>query len=634
VYKKKMDKVDKLCNIDQIDILRSLGLDRYISLPQLLVCGDQSAGKSTLLEKLTGIEFPSSSGMCTTFITEIIMSDGDVESYVVEYPTVQIEKQNYANLSADVQKQVELVEALIGKQEPLNSISDVKSRIEAFKSLTGGRIVSEGVLRVYIKKPKSARLTILDTPGYIHSTINGQSKDLPTKISAMIEEYISKSKTINIAVLPANRDLATNVVMSKVEQYDPQGARTIGVISKIDICSEEEFEGCVKLLHGELKPLELGYHAVSGNDIIPMKWTKATAKENLGIDCLREKLADILASHIARELPKIRYDIDIDLASSKNDLLKLGPDLDSNAEKLRQLINTSKKAKEIWIQCLEGGFVNNPKNLRAQLHKIQQSLQNTIKEMVDAEKFDQTKMKEFLEERRGPGPAGFIDYNTFSLLVYENVKSWEEQIQISVLNWSNTYEDCLKELLKNEICPLFFEMAEYTCKNVISLIKEEMREMVHELIKDESRPHTLDDHFNTAEDNLRRISESAFNVMALGIPKAATHFSGYDIHERLNSSTTPVVSNEVRAVTAMICKCTAYEKTAFKRIIDAVCQNIMERMLVRKGVDRIFDEIEKMDVSLFRESIKAKNKRNNLKKKIEVFENSIIKINEMYSRTS
>lgn len=59
--------------LEQIAALRARGIGEYIDLPQLIVCGDQSAGKSSVLEGLTGLPFPRQEGVCTKFATEIIL---------------------------------------------------------------------------------------------------------------------------------------------------------------------------------------------------------------------------------------------------------------------------------------------------------------------------------------------------------------------------------------------------------------------------------------------------------------------------------------------------------------------------------------------------------------------------------
>jgi hypothetical protein len=58
---------------DTVDSLQRFGLSPYISLPQIIVVGDQSSGKSSVLENITGIPFPRNEGLCTRFATQIIM---------------------------------------------------------------------------------------------------------------------------------------------------------------------------------------------------------------------------------------------------------------------------------------------------------------------------------------------------------------------------------------------------------------------------------------------------------------------------------------------------------------------------------------------------------------------------------
>jgi GTPase SAR1 family protein len=57
--------------LNKIDKLFASGVGEYISLPQLVVVGDQSSGKSSVLEGLTELPFPRDSGLCTRFATQI-----------------------------------------------------------------------------------------------------------------------------------------------------------------------------------------------------------------------------------------------------------------------------------------------------------------------------------------------------------------------------------------------------------------------------------------------------------------------------------------------------------------------------------------------------------------------------------
>lgn len=70
---KMLQSSDQRKIMDVIDQLRRIGLNVIVELPQLVVCGDQSSGKSSVLEAITEIPFPRKEGFCTRFPTQIIL---------------------------------------------------------------------------------------------------------------------------------------------------------------------------------------------------------------------------------------------------------------------------------------------------------------------------------------------------------------------------------------------------------------------------------------------------------------------------------------------------------------------------------------------------------------------------------
>ena len=62
--------------LNVVDNLRSQGISRYIDLPEIVVCGEQSSGKSSVLEAISGVMFPSKDNLCTRFATELILRRG------------------------------------------------------------------------------------------------------------------------------------------------------------------------------------------------------------------------------------------------------------------------------------------------------------------------------------------------------------------------------------------------------------------------------------------------------------------------------------------------------------------------------------------------------------------------------
>jgi Flp pilus assembly CpaF family ATPase len=69
--------------LDIIDSLRSQGVSHYVDLPEIIVCGDQSAGKSSVLEAISGMQFPTKDGVCTRFATELVLRRGRVVKIMV-----------------------------------------------------------------------------------------------------------------------------------------------------------------------------------------------------------------------------------------------------------------------------------------------------------------------------------------------------------------------------------------------------------------------------------------------------------------------------------------------------------------------------------------------------------------------
>lgn len=69
--------------LDKIDKLRDLGVHDYVALPQLVVVGDQSSGKSSVLEAVMELPLPRDSGLCTRFATNITFRRGPKTSIAV-----------------------------------------------------------------------------------------------------------------------------------------------------------------------------------------------------------------------------------------------------------------------------------------------------------------------------------------------------------------------------------------------------------------------------------------------------------------------------------------------------------------------------------------------------------------------
>lgn len=154
---------DKLDLLDAIDKLRSQGVSHYVSLPQIIVCGDQSSGKSSVLEAISGVPFPTKDNLCTRFATELILRrTSNVEVSVAIVPSQNRSEAECLRLS--------------GFRETLASLYEIPALIEKAKDFMGisntSSAFSDDVLRVEISGPDLPHLTIVDLPGLIHSGNN------------------------------------------------------------------------------------------------------------------------------------------------------------------------------------------------------------------------------------------------------------------------------------------------------------------------------------------------------------------------------------------------------------------------------------------------------------------------------
>jgi hypothetical protein len=146
--------------LDDIDKLRSHGISHLVALPQLVVCGDQSSGKSSVLEAIFGIPFPTKDNLCTRFATEVVLTRTSDEQVSVTITPGPGREQNGA------QKLQQFNMTLTDLKVFGEVLEEAKT---AMGVVEGGSAFTDDVLRIDISGPDRPHLTIVDLPGLIHS---------------------------------------------------------------------------------------------------------------------------------------------------------------------------------------------------------------------------------------------------------------------------------------------------------------------------------------------------------------------------------------------------------------------------------------------------------------------------------
>lgn len=368
--------------LDTVSELRKCGLDSVLSLPQLVVCGDQSAGKSSVLEALTEIPFPRKDNLCTRFPTEIILRRGKVETLGVR-------------IIPDPQRPAEERETLNSFDATINDLRelpDIMTRATGLMGLEIGehfnlppRAFSRDVLVVEIEGPTRPQLTVVDLPGIIQAETKDASQADVDMTVEITKSYISLPRTICLAVVSGAYDYANQPILNIVRQYDPKGERTLGIITKPDRLpsGSESEQSFLKLARNEDIVFKLGWHMLKNRSFEEGSFSttdrnkseanffqtsifRQLGAEQLGVQSLVIRLSDLLFVHIRQELPKLQHDLEAALTQTRRELAAIGSARANAGECKNYLIQLSLRFHEICQAAVngyyEGGYFQSEKD--------------------------------------------------------------------------------------------------------------------------------------------------------------------------------------------------------------------------------------------------------------------------------
>lgn len=323
---------EKLLNV--IDDLRSQGISRFIDLPQIIVCGDQSSGKSSVLEAVSGLKFPTKDNLCTRFATELILRrHPDITSTATIVPD--------AARSDSEKKRLTAFKSNNNVYEDLGRIVEEAGKVMGIEE--SSKVFSSDVLRIELSGPKQPHLTLVDLPGLFHSGSKSQSAADVEAVRTLVTGYMSKPRSIILAVVSAKNDFNNQIVTKYATDYDPEGNRTLGIITKPDTLpsgsdSEKQY---FELAENKDVHFRLGWHVLKNRDYDQRNcsneerdaseksffskgiWTSLSPKQ-LGIEPLRPRLSRVLQSQILRELPSLMNDVELGLKECQTRLDVLG----------------------------------------------------------------------------------------------------------------------------------------------------------------------------------------------------------------------------------------------------------------------------------------------------------------------
>lgn len=351
--------------LDQIDQLRRSGIDEFVNLPQVVAVGAQSAGKSSVLEAISGLDFPRSESKCTRFAIEIRLrrSKEEKRSICIIPAKDRSEKHRarIAKFNAMVDTNCDFTN-LMGLAFDAMDIKD-----------NSGRFSSKDILRVEKSGPTQSHLTIVDLPGLIQTSSLSQSQEDIDDIKAISEHYMKNPRTIILAIVSAAYDFANQSVIQLAKKHDPVGVRTIGVITKPDKAEGTRIDEYVDLAKNRHIKLNLGWHVVRNRTLHESHFTarqrrqaelqfftnekwRSLKKTDVGVDNLRVKLSHQQQRHFRNEIPKVQIEIAQELEECNRELENLGQGKETEEQMRVELQRLCGESSKLIDLAVEGNY--------------------------------------------------------------------------------------------------------------------------------------------------------------------------------------------------------------------------------------------------------------------------------------
>jgi replication fork clamp-binding protein CrfC len=362
--------------------------------------------------------------------------------------------------------------------------------------------ISPAPINLRIYSPNVLTLTLVDLPGLTKVPVGDQPRDIERQIREMVLKQISKPNAIILAVTGANTDLANSDGLKLAREVDPEGQRTIGVLTKVDLM--DEGTDVVDILAGRIIPLRLGYVPVvnRGQRDIDNKKAITAALENeknffenhkayrnkssyCGTPYLARKLNLILMMHIKQTLPDIKARISASLQKYSSELSQLGDSMLGNSANI--VLNIITEFSNEWRTVLDGNnteLSSNELSGGARISFVFHELYSNGVKAVDP--FDMVKdidIRTILYNSSGSSPALFVGTTAFELIVKQQIKRLEEP---SLKCVSLVYDELVRiltQLLGKQLFRRYPGLKEKFHQVVIAFFKKVM-EPTNKLVKD------------------------------------------------------------------------------------------------------------------------------------------------------
>uniref|UniRef100_A0A0R3S4Y2 dynamin GTPase n=1 Tax=Elaeophora elaphi TaxID=1147741 RepID=A0A0R3S4Y2_9BILA len=404
-----------------------------IQLPQIVVVGSQSAGKSSVLEGIVGRDFlPRGAGIVTRrpLILQLVNVPSDDKEARVTEEGVKINVTEWATFGH--------------LKNVFTDFAEVTREIELETDRITGRNKGISALPIHLKicSPNVVNLTLIDLPGLTKVPVGDQPSDIEVQVRDLIMNYIGNPNSIILAVTPANQDFATSEPLKLAREVDPEGCRTLAVLTKLDLM--DHGTDAMEVLLGRVVPVKLGIIGVvnrSQADIMSKKSIDdclrdeqsflqrkyPTLASRNGIPYLSKTLNRLLMHHIRECLPQLKMRVNVLMAQCQTLLNSYGEPVQDYGSTLLQIITRFATAYTTTIEGTSRNIETSELCGGARICYIFHETFGRVLESIDPlGDLTQLDILTAIRNATGPRPALFVPEVSFELLVKKQIRRLEE----------------------------------------------------------------------------------------------------------------------------------------------------------------------------------------------------------------
>ncbi|CAF1233065.1 unnamed protein product [Rotaria sordida] len=642
-----------------VDEMREILHYEKISLPHIVVVGDQSVGKSSVLEALSGVQLPRAQNICTRCPLELRLKN--ISSTETEYATIRCEGMSEIRINNFL--------------EIMDKVTDCTVQLAGANL----NVSSKPIYLTVYKKDIQADLTLIDLPGITRNPIGGQSQTIYKDIVELIEHYIEPSTAIVLHVIPSSVDFTTSESIQLAKKTDPHCERQLIAVSKIDKFDKDIGEkllgigpgsmalklGCIAVLNRTQEEIDqnISFDEMRRREQQFFRSHKAfqdVPEQYLGSEQLVKRLALIQQERIRSTLPSIIDELKKEIKSKKSELKQMPPPVTSEMDCWALYTNLIKKYREIINARVHGIYDNemqleieepafeksylsqtttrtqmfndqNDERIAFQLYnrqkKCREKLHNPFTHFFTSE-YKKVVLK-LLEENAGVALPNFPSFSIIERLYRAEQSKFREPCEELI----ESFTEYLKLILIKILNQVFIEETNYKYQlihrltDIILRTIDESEEKccndIKKMLEIEERVFTLNHYYMDTVNKIKNKSQEYNKNKSSGHTRFVSTFEINDFVIDVSG-----LSNEHQAAFDIQIAISAYCRVVEKRIVDQVSQLcyywfITQCALVLDSkLNSAFTSANLLE--LMREPFDQQQKRENLKKSINAMEKALV----------